>query len=154
MHLSPKKILWPTDFSELAQKAGQYAREYQKAFGAELHVIHVCQPLDTPGLEVEMPSGIDLSISQKNVTAASQSRLEQIVHAEFPGDPPAVCKSLVGRPWPEICNYAKRAGIDLIIVATHGLNGLRRVVIGSTAERVVQHAHCPVLIVKSFKHER
>jgi nucleotide-binding universal stress UspA family protein len=150
MNLSPKKILWPTDFSELSQEAGEYAREYQKVFGAELHVVHVCQPLDTPGLQMEMIPGVDLSISQENVVEASRSRLETIVRSRFPVDTPVTCESLVGRAWPEVCDYAKRCGIDLIIVATHGLTGLRHVVIGSTAERIVQHAYCPVLTVKSF----
>jgi nucleotide-binding universal stress UspA family protein len=150
MNLSPKKILWPTDFSELSHEAGQYAREYQKVFGAELHVIHVCQPVDTPGLELEASPGIGLSISQENLVEASRRRMEQFVRSQFPTDARVTCESLVGQAWPEICDYAKRVEADLIIMATHGLTGLRHVVIGSTAERVVQHAHCPVLTVKSF----
>jgi len=60
-----------------------------------------------------------------------------------------VTKAILGTSWTTICGYAERAEIDLIVVATHGRTGLRHVLIGSTAERIVQHAPCPVLVVKS-----
>jgi nucleotide-binding universal stress UspA family protein len=56
---------------------------------------------------------------------------------------------LFGNPWSVICQYAKDAQIDLLVVSTHGRTGLRHVLIGSTAERIVQHAPCPVLVVKN-----
>ena len=152
MNPNPKKILWPTDFSELSLEAGQYARHYRETFGAELHVVHACQRLETPGLGVEMASGIDLSISQENLVEVSRGRLEQIVRSQLAEATPVICETLVGHAWPEICDYAERIGIELIIIATHGLTGLRHALLGSTAERVVQHAHCPVLTVKSFEH--
>ncbi|MBI5863595.1 MAG: universal stress protein [Planctomycetes bacterium] len=55
----------------------------------------------------------------------------------------------VGNPWPMICEYARLSEIDLIVVTTHGRTGLGHAIIGSTAERIVQHAPCPVLVVKA-----
>jgi nucleotide-binding universal stress UspA family protein len=60
---------------------------------------------------------------------------------------------VVGTPWYEICRYARDAEIDLIVIATHGATGLRHLLMGSTAERVVQHATAPVLAVKSIERE-
>lgn len=60
---------------------------------------------------------------------------------------------ILGDSWHEICRYVKKHKIDLVIMATHGLTGLKHVLMGSTAERVVQHADCPVLTVKSFERE-
>ena len=53
-----------------------------------------------------------------------------------------------GRPYEEICHAAKTVGADLIILPTHGYTGLKHVWLGSTAERVVRHAPCPVLVVR------
>jgi nucleotide-binding universal stress UspA family protein len=58
------------------------------------------------------------------------------------------CHAEVSTTWPRICSYAEEHDIDLIVLATHGLTGLKHVLIGSVAERVVQHAKCPVLVVK------
>lgn len=151
MNPRPKKILWPTDFSELSLEAGQYVRCYREVFEAELHVVHVCHELASPALEVELPTGLELSVSQKNLLEAAQTRLRKTTQEIFGKDLPVVCKPLAGNAWPEVCGYAERAGIDLIIVATHGLTGLRHVVLGSTAERIVQHAPCAVLTVKCFE---
>jgi len=153
MNPSPKKILWPTDFSALSLEAAQYARRYQEKFDAELHLLHVCPVLVNPGLEVELPTGLDLSVSQGNLTQAAKARLAQIAHDRFGEGSSIVCESLTGNAWPEICGYAERKGIDLIIVATHGLTGLRHSLLGGTAERIVRHAHCPVLIIKSIERE-
>lgn len=53
-----------------------------------------------------------------------------------------------GSPFDEICNAARESDSDLIVIATHGRTGLKHVFLGSTAERVVRHAPCPVLIVR------
>jgi len=56
-----------------------------------------------------------------------------------------------GRPYEEICAAAKALAADLIVLTTHGYTGLRHVWLGSTAERVVRHALCPVLVVRDLK---
>ncbi len=59
----------------------------------------------------------------------------------------------LGSAYHEICAAAKDEEVDLIIIATHGHTGLKHVVLGSTAERVVRHAPCPVLTVRVHEHE-
>jgi nucleotide-binding universal stress UspA family protein len=58
-----------------------------------------------------------------------------------------------GTPFDEICHTAKTLGADLIVLTTHGYTGLKHVWLGSTAERVVRHAHCPVLAVRRLNRK-
>ena len=150
MKINPKKILWPTDFSELALKASDYVRAYRDMFDAEVHIVHVSAPLPNPDT---LPAGAELTVSDKGVLntflEAARTRLRRVADEHLGGVSPVVCEVLSGHPWCEVCEYAGRVGIDLIILTTHGLTGLRHLLIGSTAERVVQHAPCPVLAVKS-----
>jgi nucleotide-binding universal stress UspA family protein len=60
-----------------------------------------------------------------------------------------VCEAFLGNPWRGVCDYAERQGIDLVVIATHGRTGLQHALIGSTAEKIVRHAPCPVLVVKA-----
>jgi len=75
--------------------------------------------------------------------------LRRTVDDEVPSE--AVLR--VGNPHVEIIEAAEELGIDLIILSTHGRTGLAHVFLGSTAERVVRHAGCPVLIVREHEHE-
>lgn len=150
MKISPKKILWPTDFSELSLNAADYVRGYRDTFDAEVHIVHVCAPLPNADM---LPAGVELTVSDKGVLdtflEAARTRLRRVADGHLGGASAVVCEVLSGHPWFEVCEYAGREGIDLIVLATHGLTGLRHLFIGSTAERVVQHAPCPVLTVKN-----
>jgi nucleotide-binding universal stress UspA family protein len=150
MNVSPTKILWPTDFSPLSMKAADYARGFQEMFGADLHIVHVSQPpvIPPPGFPSLSPA--DLSTWQTEQHRAAHSQLQRLANELFKGERVKI-ENLAGNPWHEICEYARRNGVDLIIIATHGLTGLKHVLIGSVAERIVQHASCPVLVVKSLK---
>lgn len=152
MIVRPKRILWTTDFSSLSLKAAEYARGFQETFGAELHVVHVCQPQIGLAAGLDIPYAMDTGI-QKELLEAAEARLETVVKENFPADSSAKREVLMGIPWYEICSYARRAGVDLIIIATHGRTGLKHVLVGSVAERVVQHAACPVLVVKSVERD-
>lgn len=154
MKISPKKILWPTDLSPLSSKAAEYVRGFRDTFGAEIHILHVCAPLPNMGI---MPDGIIMSEPSQaafdDYLEARQEQLRQFAEEHLGDAPGTVCSVLRGHPCSEICGYAKGEGIDLIIIATHGSTGLKHFLIGSTAERVVQHASCPVLTVKSVERE-
>ena len=56
-----------------------------------------------------------------------------------------------GKPFEEICHTAKTVGADMIVLTTHGYTGLKHVWLGSTVERVVRHAPCPVLVVRELE---
>ena len=153
MLIHPKRILWPTDFSTLSMKGAEYARAFQRAFAAELHVVHVCPPFVLTDSTIPLMSGGDMLVSQVDLVTPAKAQMRTVIAAQFP-DPSAVETSvLTGTAWYEICRYARDARVDLIVIATHGATGLRHLLMGSTAERVVQHAAAPVLTVKSIERD-
>ncbi len=149
MVVSPKRILWPTDFSALSLHGARYARGFREVFGAELHVIHVVPPPLSPDLAVTLPTEVPVAYADAQLLETCRIRLAEIVAEQFKGVPGIVQDAFFGSPWSAICDYAGRTQTDLIVVTTHGRTGLRHVLIGSTAERIVQHAPCPVLVVKN-----
>jgi nucleotide-binding universal stress UspA family protein len=151
MNIRPKKILWPTDFSPLAVKAADYVRGFCEHFGAQVHVVHVC---DSPvSLSIDFAGPFETMSLQKEVIASARAQLQKLSEEVFHADKGIHLEVLVGSPWGEVCEYARSQGVDLIILATHGRTGLEHIVMGSVAERIVQHASCPVLVVKSVERE-
>jgi universal stress protein A len=147
--IQPRKILWPTDFSELSLKGGQCARALCAHFAAELHVIHVIAPVITPDFSVLLPLNVPVATPDPSMMENCRASLTQLVTDHFGGDPQVITAALFGNPWSSICEYARQQQVDLIVVTTHGRTGLEHVVIGSTAERIVQHAPCAVLTIKN-----
>lgn len=148
MEVRPKRVLWPTDFSELSLRGGRYARGFCEHFRAELHIVHVVPPPLSPDVSLVVPAEVPVVVSEPEVVEASQNALNKLIDDHFADYENIVTRVLFGNPWPSICDYARENDVDLIIVTTHGRTGLGHVLIGSTAERIVQHAPCPVLAVK------
>ncbi len=141
-----KKILVPVDFSECSKKALAYAIPLAEEFGAELTLLHVAASLP-PIPEWESGDVVAVDEAVKQLKALHES-----VGATLP--PPRVHEVVrTGAPGEEIIRAAQEMGIDLIVLSTHGHTGLARVIMGSTAERVVRHAGCPVLVVREHEHE-
>jgi universal stress protein A len=153
MNIHPKRILWPTDFSELSAKGGAYARAFADALQAEVHVIHVCQPLLGSTADLPLSPAMTVGVTQREVVRAAEGRLKDLVARDFRECPTVAYAVHLGIAWQEICRYAESEKIDLIIIGTHGYTGLLHVLIGSVAERVVQHAPCPVLTVKTNERD-
>jgi nucleotide-binding universal stress UspA family protein len=153
MIVSPKKILWPTDFSDLSRKAAEYARGFRDVFGSELHVLHVCPLLVGPGAVYPLASGLELAVPDTDLPKLVEEKLKPLADELFGTEGVVVCKAVSGNPWIETCRYARKNGIDLIIVATHGLTGLKHALVGSVAEKIVQHASCPVLTVRAIERD-
>jgi len=143
-------ILVPIDFSASSKKALAYAVPFAEQFGAKLTVLHVVEPAATPDFAKSSPLGRE----NDEAIARCKERLEHLVQ-ERAIDPKLVEKTLVrvGRSFHEITGAARRLRVDLIIIATHGYTGLKRALLGSTTERVVRHAPCPVLVVRQREHE-
>jgi nucleotide-binding universal stress UspA family protein len=148
MEVKLQRVLWPTDFSDLALRGGRYARGFCEHFHAELHVIHVVPPPLSPDVSLVVPAEVPVAVSEPELMGASQTALDKLINDHFADYDNIVTKVLFGNPWPSICEYARENEVDLIIITTHGRTGLSHVLIGSTAERIVQHAPCPVLTVK------
>ena len=149
--ISIRKILIPIDFSQHSKKALSYAASFAKQFGAMLHIIYVVEPviypsdfaigqLTFPNIENEMREKAELEMENllKNSTIKG-FRLKKIVKD--------------GIPFVEVTAYAQEEKIDLIILATHGHTGVEHILFGSTAEKIVRKAPCPVLVVRSEEHD-
>lgn len=132
------KILCPVDFDQNSLLALRLATELAQERGATLHLLHVVAV--PPGPEVALPFG--------KMETAARTRLEKLARQKI-GDKAAYeVDVLMGDPGVEVLQLAKRLRADLIVMATHGRKGLRHIVLGSVAERVVREAPCPVLTVK------
>jgi nucleotide-binding universal stress UspA family protein len=149
MTVQAKRILWPTDFSTLSLHGGLYARGFRELFQAELHVVHVVPPPIPADLAITLPIESPMAYVGQEVEPECRARLEGLVQQQFGSVAGVIVRVLFGNPWSTICQYAREQNIQLIVVGTHGRTGLQHVLIGSTAERIVQHAPCPVLVVKN-----
>ena len=138
---TPKeKVVVPVDFSEGSLSAVDEALEIVED-ASHVYVIHVL-----PHLSANEPAVRWAALDEE--TAAGRARA--IVEDKL-GDPRyRGCRIDVafGDPGHEIADYAERIGADLIVLPSHGRSGLRRLLIGSVAERVVRLAHCPVLVLR------
>ena len=144
----PKNILVPTDLSEHAEDALDYACELAAKLDATVHIVNVIgiPALGLPELGVALTSTVIDSMiadNQKAIDAlaarkATQARIGQVVLRT--GDARDV-----------INQTALEVGADLIVMGTHGRRGVSRALLGSVAETVVRSAPCPVLTVRAHK---
>ena len=139
--LQIKTILVPLDFSRASIQALKYTIPLAKEFEATIHLVHV-QPTD--GLTAIANAG-GLMLNCADAIALMQDRLSEAMRNQRPFWPDN-CHVVSGRPFEEICKLAGRIEADLIVLPTRGLGRLKHVLLGSTAERVVRLAPCPVLI--------
>ena len=151
MIISLKRILFPTDFSEPAQEAQQYAMSLADRFGAELHLLHVV-PIVIPFPDAASPYIMPEQEMATQVEAAKKHLID-VVSPEWISGHVVKQTAVMGLAVDEILTYTKENEIDLIVVGTHGHTGLTRLLIGSVAEKLVRVASCPVLTVHPKGHQ-
>jgi nucleotide-binding universal stress UspA family protein len=145
-----QKLLFPTDFSDYSDRARAYVVELSKKFGADVLLVHV-MPIPTYAVGYEI--SIDLKTVHDEMSAAAQRRLDERAEA-LRGEGIKVETLLaVGTPFVEILAAARKNQTDLIVMPTHGYGAIKHLLLGSTAERVVRKAPCPVLTVRHPEHE-
>jgi nucleotide-binding universal stress UspA family protein len=140
-----RKILCPTDFSEPSLKGVATAEEMAKHFGAELLLVTVVAPIH-PAVAAESAGYMREEFEKEMMRNATES-LKQIVAEKIAADINKRQFVVYGSPADEIVALAKKEGVDLLVIATHGWTGWRRFVFGSVAEKVIRLATCPVLTV-------
>ncbi len=147
-----KRILVPIDFSEQSRKAMQYALSFARQFNAEVLLLHVMEfaPVATsasplPIIQDEM-ARVTLRESAAKQLAEWRNEIGSHVAARA-----SVRDGISAHA--EIVKAATEGNIDLIMLGTQGRTGLAHLLIGSTAERVVRHAPCPVLVVREREHD-
>jgi nucleotide-binding universal stress UspA family protein len=148
--LSIQKILVPIDFSERSIRAIATAKNVARRFGSSISLINV-QELDYPigFLIPAAPIPVSpMAYFEGAQEAAGKGLRELAKRHELPGK----CYAQTGVPiFDEICSVARKTAADLIVTSTHGHTGWKHLLLGSTAERLVQHAPCPVLVARERK---
>jgi len=147
--LALKRILVPVDFSESSRKALHYATSFARQFNAELLLFHVVEPYPPPPPDYIIADNLvdNAKIQEEAAKELAQWRGEI-------GESISVRSSVeIGSPYREIVRCADENNIDLIIIGTHGHTRLAHFLLGSTAERVVRHAPCPVLVIREREHD-
>jgi nucleotide-binding universal stress UspA family protein len=140
----PEHILVPVDFSASCLHGLTAALELAWRFKAELTIIHVLERIP-PGAYLSASSDSEV---QRNSMTYAEKQLAEFVAEHVPGEMSVrkiVCQ---GKPFDQVVAKAAELNCDLIVVSTHGHTGLTHVLIGSNAERIVQHAPCPVLVMR------
>jgi nucleotide-binding universal stress UspA family protein len=147
-----KKILFPTDFSEAALEASKYALSFARDFKSHLYVLHVVnEKIFTEGLN--LPRVVSIDDLEKELMEEGRKRLKTLYPAEEVKDLEWEGVIRKGKPFLEIIRFAKENDIDLIVIGTHGRSGFEHIIFGSTAEKVVRKAPCPVLSVRPAQRE-
>lgn len=143
----------PIDLSEQSRKTVSYAARLASRYNATLQLLHVIDISDFTPIHYQCRQGsVDRHKSELN--AAEGEALESLAAFEdqLRDRGNEVETNLrVGFPFEEIVQMAQHLDVDLIILGSRGLTGLKHLLLGSTAERVVEHARCPVLVVKDVR---
>jgi nucleotide-binding universal stress UspA family protein len=146
MNSEIKKILVPIDFSDYSRSALKYAVNFCKNCNAEMILIYVVEPVIYPP---------DFSMGQIAIPSVNsewderaRQELDKLAKEEIPSTVQVKTVIKTGKPFVEIVETASELDVDLIIIATHGRSGVEHILFGSTAEKVVRKAPCPVLTLR------
>ena len=141
-----KKILVPTDGSALAQSAATTAAQLAKSQGAEVIGVYVIDPFPYIGMGEASAAGLQSYLTEsRNLAGQALDALGKVCAAEgvpFAGD--TIERNVV---YEGVIETAQAEGCDLIVMASHGRQGMKALILGSVAQKVLTHASVPVMIV-------
>ena len=145
-----RRVLVPIDFSEASGQAVEYAVALSKKFDADLDLVHAYEATNPiAGL-----AGIPLVVSDGELEHRIRRHLYDVARRHDLLLPKDNIHAVKGRAFEEVCRLAVNKNIDLIIIPTRGNTGLKHLVLGSTAERIVRHSSCPVLVIRPSLSKR
>ena len=141
------KIVCPTDFSEPSYEALKTGVEMADHFSSELILVHVVTPI--PFIPIhDDPSSFNLPLYEKEMEASAQKSLNEVFKEKIPSSVNGRTMVMQGDPATQIVRLADNEHAEMIIIATHGLTGLRKFMFGSVTEKVIRFANCPVLSIR------
>ncbi|MEO2082903.1 MAG: universal stress protein [Desulfurobacteriaceae bacterium] len=156
-----RKILYPTDFSELSEVSKEYVKKLREAKGEEVVLLHVI-PITTFSLpEFDDPFALDVATIyihlpevEKEIIKKAEKMLSEVAE-ELKAVGFKVKQVLkIGEPKEEIVKTAEEEEVNVIVIGYHGKSLIERILeIGSTAKAVIKNAKCPVLVVKKKEGE-
>jgi nucleotide-binding universal stress UspA family protein len=146
-----RKLLVPTDFSESARHALTYGTSFAREYGAELTLLHVVENLTVGYASDLFP--VPMAEVFQEISGYAKTELSKLARVAREKDVAVVEQVVQGKPSAEIIRFAQEQKIDMIVLGTHGKGMLDQALFGSTTERVVRRAPCPVLTVRLAEHE-
>ncbi|MBC8058783.1 MAG: universal stress protein [Rhizobiales bacterium] len=142
-----KRILVPTDGSDITAKAIDVAIELARSLGAQLHTISVKEPFPYSAISEMQPTPPqEFFEAQERIASA---RVQAV--AELSRQAGVVCESHTVEalhPWEAIIDHARRMECDLLVMASHGRRGVTALLLGSETQKVLTHSKVPVLVVR------
>lgn len=147
MKVHIKTIVCTTDFSDFSNRAIPFGVALAKEFGAKLYLCHV---IDLSSVAMYGEGFSDPLMLETKITDYAHEHLQNLI-----GDTDIAWESLtaVGHTADEIAHIAKEKAADLVVSATHGRSGLKRLILGSVTERLMRTLPCPMYIVRSLERE-
>ncbi len=140
-------ILVPIDFSTNSKNALLYSVQLAEKFSSSLHLLYVIEPVvyapDFSMGQITVPA-----VETYEVEKRSMDELEKWSKIHIPDSIISTFSVKIGKPFSEIVDTAKEQNIDLIVISTHGHSGVEHIFFGSTSEKVVKKAPCPVLTLR------
>ncbi|MFW6084185.1 MAG: universal stress protein [Gemmatimonadota bacterium] len=140
------RVIVPVDFSVSASAVIETARELASALDVPLELLHAVEPI--PYAQMSYPIAIDHDDFRTHAQQRLQSYADDVEHA-----PGVTARTVIGMADQVIIEAVERSAAPLVVMSSHGHSGLARVLLGSTAERLLRHAPCPVMIVKDRDEE-
>jgi len=148
-----RKILYPTDFSNVAEKALAYVKKLREAGTEEVIILHV---IDENDLEVMLEPCLWSGENIENCEKKTERRMREKARKNMMGIKDELEKTgmkvrisvKIGKPFVKIVETAKKEGVSLIVMGSHGRGMVKEMFLGSVAESVIHHATTPVMIVR------
>jgi len=143
-----RRILLPTDFSGCANYALPYAAAIARAVNATVICVNVIEPIVPAVGYTGMAEAMPIAEMSEQMEDSAERELPDVMRCEDLRG--LKVEEVIGHgdAAAEIVRVADEQNVDLIVISSHGRTGLGRIIFGSTAEAVVRHARCPVLVVK------
>jgi len=153
---SIKNILWPTDATETALYALDAALVMAEKFGATIHVLQVVEQIARPahmGFTGDPLTAFDFPLYEQQLAESARKNLDATVAAKVPHSVNTTVNVEMGLPRETIIAFCAHNDIDLIVMATHGREGLSHFWLGSVAEATVRRSAVPVLVIPPEEKE-
>ena len=142
-----KRILVPTDGSEITMKAVDAAVELAKSVGAQLFTISVKEPFPYSAISEMQPTPPqEFFDAQERIAAKRVAAVVDAAKVAGLGCQAHTVEAL--HPWEAIIDHAKRQECDLVVMASHGRRGVSALLLGSETQKVLTHSTIPVLVCR------
>lgn len=148
--LKIERILCPVDFSEFSTNGFEYAVSFATRYKAKLYVQHVIEPVTALFTYENLPGWREVYAEFRG---AAEEALQKLIASRVSQQVQPQTVVHVGDPADLILKFARKDGVDLIVMGSHGRRGLDRLLTGSVTARVWRKAHCPVLAVRKPAHD-